>query len=64
MTTWSPTSSFNRRAYGTENLSPMPQKDFCNTIGTTRKSRDVRFRAAIRGIADVKGRPPIYEYTP
>jgi CheY-like chemotaxis protein len=23
---------FDRRAYGTENLSPMPQKDFCNTI--------------------------------
>jgi hypothetical protein len=22
----------DRRAYGSENLSPMPQKDFCNTI--------------------------------
>jgi hypothetical protein len=32
MTTWSPTSSFNRRAYDPENLSPMPQKDFCNKI--------------------------------
>jgi hypothetical protein len=25
----------NRRAYGSEILSPMPQKDFCNTIGGT-----------------------------
>jgi len=33
-----------------------------STHGTTRKSRDVRFRAAIRGIADVKRLPPIYEY--
>jgi hypothetical protein len=32
MATWSPTSLFNRRAYGPENLSPTPQKDFCNTI--------------------------------
>src|SRR6476661_6059056 len=33
-------------------------------IGTTRKPRDVRFRGAIGGIADLKRRPPIYEYTP
>jgi hypothetical protein len=26
---WAP---FDRRACGSENLSPMPQKDFCNTI--------------------------------
>jgi hypothetical protein len=32
MEAWSPTSFFNRRAYGSENLSPVPQKDFCNTI--------------------------------
>jgi hypothetical protein len=32
MTTWSPTSLFNRRAYGSENLRPIPQKEFCNTI--------------------------------
>jgi hypothetical protein len=38
MATWSPTSLFNRRAYGPENLSPMPQKDFCNTICQQRKS--------------------------
>jgi hypothetical protein len=29
-------------------------------LGPTRKFRDVRFRAAIGGIADVKRRPPIY----
>src|SRR5229473_5925880 len=27
-----PTSLFNRRAHASENLRPMPQKDFCNTI--------------------------------
>jgi hypothetical protein len=32
MTKWSPTSFFNRRAYGSENLSPVPQKDLCNSI--------------------------------
>jgi hypothetical protein len=32
MEAWSPTAFFNRRAYGSENLSPIPQKDFCNTI--------------------------------
>jgi hypothetical protein len=32
MTTWSPTSLFNHRAYGSENLRPIPQKEFCNTI--------------------------------
>jgi hypothetical protein len=26
MTTWPPTSLFNRRAYGSENLRPIPQK--------------------------------------
>ena len=31
---WFPTSSSNSRTYGSENLSPMPQKDFCNSIGT------------------------------
>jgi hypothetical protein len=47
MSTWSPTSLFNRRAYGSENLRPMPQKDFCNTIplkaDSERTSRQVRF---------------------
>ena len=38
MTTWSPTSLFDRRAYGSENLRPVPQKDFCNTICQKRKS--------------------------
>ena len=37
MTTWSPTSLFIRRAYGPENLNPVPQKDFCNTICQQRK---------------------------
>jgi hypothetical protein len=35
--------------------------------GPTRTSRDVRFRAAIRGITDIKRADPtasIYEYTP
>jgi hypothetical protein len=32
MSTWSPKSLFNRRAYGSENLRHMPQTDFCNTI--------------------------------
>src|SRR5258706_14747694 len=31
LATWSPTSLFNRCTYGSENLRPMPQKDFCNT---------------------------------
>jgi hypothetical protein len=33
-----PTSLFNRRAHASENLRPMPQKDFCNTICQFRKS--------------------------
>jgi hypothetical protein len=32
MEAWSPKSFFNRRAYGSENLSHIPQKDFCNSI--------------------------------
>jgi hypothetical protein len=32
-------------------------------IGTTRTSREVRFRAAISGIADITCACPIYEYT-
>jgi hypothetical protein len=28
----SPTLLLDRRAYGSENLSPMPRKEFCNTI--------------------------------
>jgi hypothetical protein len=35
----SPTLLFGRRAYGSENLRPLPQKDFCNTIGTKRTYR-------------------------
>src|ERR1700747_1070257 len=35
MTTWSPTSLFNRRTYGSENLRPIPQKEFCNTTVRT-----------------------------
>src|SRR6266851_4370020 len=31
-TAWSPRLLFDRRAYGSKNLSRMPQKDFCNTI--------------------------------
>jgi hypothetical protein len=29
---WSPTSTFDRRAYSPENLGSVRQKDFCNTI--------------------------------
>jgi hypothetical protein len=29
---WFPTQLFDRRAYGSENSSAVPQKDFCNTI--------------------------------
>src|SRR5258705_13841412 len=29
---WSPTLLFDRRAYGSEKLSSVTQKDFCNTI--------------------------------
>jgi hypothetical protein len=32
MAAWSPTSLFNRGTYGSENLSPTSQKDFCNNI--------------------------------
>jgi hypothetical protein len=46
MTTWSPTSLFNRRAYGSKNLRPMPQKEFCNTIGGRADGHQVRHRAA------------------
>jgi hypothetical protein len=31
-------SFFNRRVYGSENLRPMPQKDFCNSIDPSRTS--------------------------
>ena len=30
---------FNRRAYGSENLNPSPQKDFCNNICQWRTCR-------------------------
>jgi hypothetical protein len=36
LATWSPTSLFNRCTYGSENLSPTSQKDFCNKIGQKR----------------------------
>ena len=41
MAAWSPTSFFNRRAYGPENFSPVPQKDFCNSICQQETSRDL-----------------------
>jgi hypothetical protein len=53
MAAWSPTSFFNRRAYGPENLSPVPQKDFCNSIGTKRTWRDVRLESVMRTKADI-----------
>ena len=50
MATWSPTSLFNRRTYGAENLSPTSQKDFCNNIGTKRTCRVSRRMSAVEGI--------------
>ncbi len=35
MAGWSPTLLIDRRAYGSQNLSPLLQKGFCNTIGET-----------------------------
>src|SRR5450756_2874596 len=32
LATWSPASLFNCCTYGSENLSPTSQKDFCNNI--------------------------------
>jgi hypothetical protein len=55
MATWSPTSLFNRRAYGPENLSPMPQKDFCNTINLRADvSQPCRNAICTRGQANVR----------
>jgi len=48
-----PTSFFNCRAYGSENLSPVPQKDFCNTIGTKLPIRDVRSSVAVEDRPDM-----------
>ena len=39
-TAWSPTLLFDHRAYGSKNLSRMPQKDFCNTIEGLNGRRD------------------------
>jgi hypothetical protein len=55
MATWSPTSLFNRRAYGPENLSPTPQKDFCNTIPSTADIVTVRRHVAKVPEADISG---------
>jgi hypothetical protein len=49
MAAWSPTSFFNRRAYGPENLSPVPQKGFCNSIGTKLTCRAVQRVSADKG---------------
>jgi hypothetical protein len=42
-----PPHKIDRRAYGSENFSPVPQKDFCNTIGgkaeVARSLREVAF---------------------
>jgi hypothetical protein len=46
-------------SYADERMCGTHGEDLTSVYGTTRKSRDVRFRAAIRGIADVKRRPPI-----
>ena len=47
MTTWPPTSLFNRRAYGSENLRPSPQKEFCNTIWGRADKRPIDRRSRL-----------------
>ena len=49
MAACSPTSFFNRRAYGPENLSPVPQKQFFNSIGTKLPCRAVQRMSADKG---------------
>ena len=47
---WSPTSTFDRRAYSPENLGSVRQKDFCNTIGTFRTWPNLAEMSAFEGI--------------
>jgi hypothetical protein len=54
---WSPTSLFNRRTYGSENLSPMPQKDFCNSIRQERSFID-NLQRNIFGLATEEASQP------
>ena len=52
LATWCPASLFNRCTYGSENLSPTSQKDFCNNIGTFRTCHRVFRMSAIGGQTD------------
>src|SRR5260370_42243283 len=52
LATRSPASLFNRCTYGSENLSPTSQKDFCNKIGTERTWRSSRCMSVIGATAD------------
>jgi hypothetical protein len=47
---WSLKCSFDRRAYGPENLWSSMQKDFCNSIGTKRTCQDSTAMSAVRGM--------------
>ena len=51
----SPTLLFDRRAYGSENLSPMPQKYFCNKIGTKRTFIQAIIDVCYRGYSGPHG---------
>ena len=55
----SPTSLFNRRVYGAENLSPTSKKDFCNDICTFETCRLV-----LKMSASLIGRFPSNLYVP
>src|SRR5450756_3117860 len=62
LATWSPASLFNRCAYGSENLSPTSQKDFCNNIGTSRTWRDVYYESVMRMKADIDSPPDQFRF--
>src|SRR6266540_4606781 len=47
------TSLHESRVYSPENFWSPVQKDFCNNIGTTRTSGDVRLKSAKRSTADI-----------
>lgn len=64
MEAWSPTSFFNRRACGSENLSPIPQKDFCNSIRQERKLPRSAGLEGRQGLLQMDGSRPGRRFTP
>src|SRR6478736_489510 len=61
---WSPTSTFDRRAYSPENLRWVRQKDFCNTMGTRRTFRSGLTTSALEGTTDVPCSRDTSEFDP